>query len=63
MIIKKHIILLGAGGHAKVLIEVLRHSEHTIIGITVPGVPKKPDFFGVKILGGDNQVLNYAPVK
>jgi len=59
--IKKRIIVLGAGGHAKVLIEVLRHSDHEIIGITDPYVLKKPDFFEVKILGGDDQVLNYAP--
>jgi sugar O-acyltransferase (sialic acid O-acetyltransferase NeuD family) len=59
--IKKPIIVLGSGGHAKVLIEVLRQSEHEIIGITNLDILKQPDFFGVKILGSDDQVLNYLP--
>ncbi|HEX3032071.1 MAG TPA: sugar acetyltransferase, partial [Bacillota bacterium] len=30
------VIVLGAGGHAKVLIDALRHSDTQIIGITDP---------------------------
>jgi len=57
----KPVIVLGAGGHAKVLIEALLLSGTEIIGITDPARLKGADYFGVKILGDDEQVLNYSP--
>ncbi len=58
--IKKPIIVLGAGGHAKVLIEALRLLEREIIGITDPAMLDSPEYFGVKVLGDDSQVFNYS---
>lgn len=52
------IIILGGGGHAKVLIEALRCSNLEIIGLTDPN----PDLHGKSIMGvpvlGDDSVLS-----
>ena len=57
----KPIIILGAGGHAKVLIEVLLQSGRQIVGLTDPAKSVLSDYFGVKILGDDDSVFNYSP--
>ncbi len=57
----KPIILLGAGGHAKVIIEALRKSNRTIIGLTDPDKLEASEFHGVKVLGDDTAVFKYAP--
>lgn len=59
--VMKPIIVLGAGGHAKVLIDAIRLSGTEIIGITDPSGVKGSEYFGVKVLGDDSQVLNYLP--
>lgn len=57
----KPIIVLGASGHAKVLIEALRQSGREILGLTDPAKAGASDFFGVNILGDDDTILNYSP--
>ena len=56
----KPIIVLGTGGHAKVLIEALRQSGREIMGLTDQAKTEASEFFGVKILGDDDTVLNYS---
>jgi len=56
------VIVLGAGGHAKVLIDALLKKSVKVVGITDPN----PDLagraiLGVDILGNDDIVLQYAP--
>jgi sugar O-acyltransferase (sialic acid O-acetyltransferase NeuD family) len=55
------IIVLGPGGHAKVLIEAIRQSGHKIIGITDPDLKKSTDYFGCNVLGADDIIFNYSP--
>lgn len=55
------IIVLGSGGHAKVLIEALRQSGREIMGLTDPAKTGTTEYFGVKILGDDDMVFNYSP--
>lgn len=56
------VIVLGAGGHAKVLIEALLKSGNLIAGIVDPD-PKLADveILGVHVLGGDNVVNEFSP--
>lgn len=56
------VIILGGGGHAKVLIEALRASSVSIIGITDPKEGKKHgDVLGVPVLGDDSIVERHPP--
>lgn len=56
------VIILGAGGHAKVLIEALLQSDILIAGIVDPD-PKLVDaeILGVPVLGGDDVVDEFPP--
>ena len=56
----KPLILLGSGGHARVLLNLLRRLPVEILGITDPLRSPMDDFFGIRILGDDATVLKYA---
>lgn len=55
----KPIIILGAGGHSRVLMEILKTSQSTIIGITDPLLDKGTKANGIKVLGNDNVIYKY----
>lgn len=58
------VIVLGAGGHAKVLIDILKLKAIDIIGITIRNKQDMDDYFcGIKLLGTDDEVLHYPPEK
>lgn len=57
----KPVILLGTGGHARVLLDVLRRLHVEILGATDPNRPAGSEWQKLKILGTDNSVLDYAP--
>ncbi len=52
---KKKVIGLGAGGHAKGMIEILRgYDSYEIVGLLTPNLDSHPEqILGVPILGGD----------
>jgi sugar O-acyltransferase (sialic acid O-acetyltransferase NeuD family) len=55
------IIILGAGGHSKVLIDALRQRKTKIIGATDCQADKKGKLIqGVDIIGNDDAILAYA---
>ena len=58
--IQKPIIILGAGGHAKVLIDTLQRQSADILGITDPD-PNKigENILGVPVIGDDNVIGTY----
>ena len=56
----KPVILLGGGGHARVLLSLLRRLQVEILGITDLQRSITEDFFGVRVLGTDAVVLEYA---
>ena len=58
---EKPLILLGAGGHAKVLIEALRRSGARIKAVATPEIPKGGEYLGVPVMGGDDDVLLLSP--
>jgi len=57
----KPVILLGAGGHAKVLLEVLRIQGCNVLGLATPDLEKGSRFFGLEVLGDDDQLKRYNP--
>ena len=55
------VILIGAGGHAKVLIDALRLQSIEIFGIVDADVNKNgQELMGVPIVGGDEEVMKYS---
>ena len=59
MIAEKPIIILGAGGHARVIIESLRRVGRNVIGAVTPDLPVGSEIAGMRVLGGDNVVFDY----
>ncbi len=56
---EKPVIILGAGGHSKVLIDILRVDHIPIQGITDPFIDKGTFVNGIKVLGNDNEIENF----
>jgi UDP-perosamine 4-acetyltransferase len=58
----KPVLVLGAGGHARVLIDVLSQSSSRILGITDPDSKLwGHNLMGVPILGNDDKIVDYSP--
>ena len=57
----KPLIVLGAGGHAKVVMEILRLSGRTVIGLIDPGKPAGSTCLGTTVLGDNDVIHNYSP--
>lgn len=58
----KPVIILGAGGHAKVLIDLLQEISVPVIGLTDPAAAAKPaGLLGLPVLGDDSVILEYSP--
>ena len=59
------IVVLGGGGHAKVLLELMRvQQQYEIIGISVPDKSDKSEdcLLGYPVVGGDDEVIQrYQP--
>lgn len=58
----RSVLLLGAGGHAKVVIEALRCMGRTILGVVTPDLPKETEVFGIPVLGSDETVYGFSPL-
>lgn len=60
----KPIILLGAGGHAKVLLDILLGQNAEILGIAEKdGADRPTGLYGIPVIGSDSDVGQYAPDK
>ncbi len=60
----KPVILLGAGGHAKVLLDILLDQNIEILGIAEKdGADLPADLYGVPLIGNDSAVQQYPPDK
>lgn len=64
-LVKRPCILLGGGGHARVLLEALREQPHlTPIGLTDPDETLwGSSVMGLPVLGGDDEILRYPPAE
>ena len=59
---KRPVIVLGGGGHAKVLIDTLHIQSVEVLGITDPDPGKtKESLLGVPFIGDDDIILGYSP--
>ena len=59
--IQKPIIIIGTGGHAKVLIDTLKSQSANIIGVTNPAPELYgKDIMGIPIIGDDESILQYG---
>jgi UDP-perosamine 4-acetyltransferase len=58
--ISNPIIIIGAGGHAKVLIDALQRQSANIIGVTDSNPEKKGEnILGVPVIGNDEIIMTY----
>jgi len=57
---RKPVIIIGGGGHAKVLLDALLASGRTVIGFT-DGEPDRASLIGLKRLGGDEVLAQFPP--
>lgn len=56
----KPVLVLGAGGHAAVLVDMLRQLNHTIVGLVAGDKPAdKPVFAGIPYYASDDAVLTF----
>lgn len=59
---KRPLIIIGAGGHARVLLDTLLNQSNKIIGITNPDPNKFGHYISdIPIIGNDDLILNYCP--
>jgi UDP-perosamine 4-acetyltransferase len=57
------VIILGSGGHARVLLEVLQRTGRTIVGFTDANRDRwKTQYRDVTVLGDDDIVSSYSPM-
>ncbi len=57
------LLVLGAGGHAKVLIEIFQLNQQKVIGIITPDLHIEDIFEGLNIIGDDTAIDKYDPTK
>jgi sugar O-acyltransferase (sialic acid O-acetyltransferase NeuD family) len=55
----KPVIIIGNGGHARVLVDILFMQKREIIGYTAPNEENNP--YSITYLGGDEEILKYHP--
>lgn len=54
------VILLGAGGHAKVLLDILLEQNVKVLGVTIPNPDTESETFcGIPIIGNDDCIKNF----
>ena len=58
---EKPLIVLGGGGHARVLISALKQNGCSILGITDPDINKHGSYLeGISVIGDDSILSRYA---
>lgn len=59
---KKPVILIGAGGHAKVLLDILLDTGVPVLGFLDNDASlQKKKIFGLPVLGTDEEIARYSP--
>lgn len=60
MLEEKPVIIIGNGGHAKVLTEILFLMKRKVLGFTTPS--KEENVYHLSYLGDDSVIYNYSPL-
>ena len=55
----KPVIIIGAGDHAKVLLDILLEQNVYVIGLTDKSISKGTCIYGVSVIGDDSEILKY----
>ena len=55
------VVVIGAGGHGRVLIDALRNNGREILGVVDPKLAAGDAPFGLRVLGGDDTIEKYRP--
>lgn len=55
------VIILGAGGHAKVIAEALILSGNEILGFVTPEKELRAPFLGINVIGDDSIISTFSP--
>jgi sugar O-acyltransferase (sialic acid O-acetyltransferase NeuD family) len=57
------LVLLGAGGHAKVLLSLAQAAGYAVVGVCDPGLAREsvPTWRGLPVLGGDEALARLDP--
>lgn len=55
----KPVIIIGAGDHAKVLLDILLEQNIIVIGLTDKNVAKETLIYGTPVIGDDSEILKY----
>ena len=53
------VIIIGAGDHAKVLLDILLDQNENVIGLTDKNISKGTCIYGVSVIGDDSEILKY----
>ena len=56
----RKIIILGAGGHAKVLVDTLQHYDFEVVAIAAPHKSDSQALNRIKYLANDDEVLQHS---
>ncbi|MCF6216955.1 MAG: acetyltransferase [Emcibacter sp.] len=59
----KPVIILGAGGHSAVLIDILRKQQRPIIALVAPKVSSRAIFENLQIFQNDDDIFEYSPAE
>lgn len=62
---QRPLVLLGAGGHARVLLAMVRANGYSLLGVCDPALKAKgeKDWEGIPVLGDDDALLQIGPDK
>ena len=56
----KPLLIIGAGGHASVLVDILRQQQREIVGIVSPEIDTSRKVFqGIRHYTNDDDILNF----
>lgn len=55
----KPVIIIGAGDHAKVLLDILLEQNVNVIGLTDKSISKGTCIYGVPVIGDDSEIMKY----
>ncbi len=59
----KQVMIIGAGGHAKVIADCVRKSGDTVFGFLDDGVAAGTQILGATVFGGVDEYVNYPDVQ
>ncbi|MEQ1531343.1 MAG: acetyltransferase [Methylococcales bacterium] len=56
----KPLIIIGGGGHAKVLLDVIKRCNFQVLGLVDPNYVSASEHLGLSVLGDDQAIQNYS---